>query len=58
MPAVPTTGSPDIVSLDSKLTADLCDGDFYVDVSHLYLLQVEKMMCKEQVYKLLIQLEW
>jgi hypothetical protein len=33
MPAVPTTGSPDIVSLDSKLTADFCDGNFYVDVS-------------------------
>jgi len=33
MPSVPTTGSPDIVSLDSKILSNLCDGNFYIDVT-------------------------
>ena len=33
MPAVPTTGSVNIQSLNSKITADLCGGNFLVDVS-------------------------
>ena len=33
MPALPITDSPNITSLDSKITANLCDGNFYVDVT-------------------------
>lgn len=33
MPALPITDSPDISSLDSKITADLCGGNFIVDVT-------------------------
>ncbi len=33
MPALPISGSPNITSLDSKITGDLCAGNFYVDVT-------------------------
>lgn len=33
MPGTPTTGSPNIALLDSKIVADLCSGKFYVDAS-------------------------
>lgn len=31
--STPTTGSPNITTLDSKITVSLCDGNFYVDIS-------------------------
>ncbi|HQV54310.1 MAG TPA: hypothetical protein PLX17_02295 [Chitinophagaceae bacterium] len=31
--ATPTTGSPNVTSLDSKIVADLCGGNFLVDVT-------------------------
>jgi len=31
--STPCTGSPDITTLDSKIVANLCDGNFYIDTS-------------------------
>lgn len=33
MPGTPTTGSPNIALLDSRIYADLCTGKFYVDIT-------------------------